>query len=205
MIRTIAGGGRHPLPTSPSKSSVYSSRRKPTTPFAVRASGRSSEVEGDSFPWNTGSTPVRDARKSILNDRDPQSLRFHSGPEASQVTPTSQHQRRSSQPDSPSVLTSASNPSKTDVSLAERPPEPQNETLSKEQQAVLLVEDNNINMQVCSCHASCLNPPSKLPPEQNLTRLLVTAATQSPDEKTQTPLRHGVERPRGVRPLVHQP
>ncbi|KAI7214338.1 hypothetical protein KC333_g6083 [Hortaea werneckii] len=70
------------------------------------------------------------------------------GPEASQAAPTSQHRRRPSQPDSPSTATSTANTSKTDASHAEISPELQHETTVKEQQAVLLVEDNNINMQL---------------------------------------------------------
>ncbi|KAI6836877.1 hypothetical protein KC340_g9773 [Hortaea werneckii] len=46
------------------------------------------------------------------------------------------------------AVTSFANASKTDVSHAEQPPELQDEMTAKEQQAVLLVEDNNINMQL---------------------------------------------------------
>ncbi|RMY71154.1 hypothetical protein D0863_05351 [Hortaea werneckii] len=124
------------------------SHRKPTTPFNLRASGPSSDIEGDSFPWNTGFTPVQDGPSPPPNDKDSQSLRSHPGPEASQATPTSQHQRRSSQPNPPSTVASTANNSKMDASHAEQPPELQHETTFKEQQAVLLVEDNNINMQL---------------------------------------------------------
>ncbi|KAI7160774.1 hypothetical protein KC349_g3245 [Hortaea werneckii] len=149
MIRTIASasGGTQPLPTNPSKSFTYRSLREPTTPFNLRARGRSSEMEGDSVLWNTGFTLAWDWRSSDLNNKDSQGLRSHSDPEASQATPSSQDQRRPSQPDSLSIVTSTANTSKTDVSHAEQPPELQHETTVKEQQAVLLVEDNNINMQ----------------------------------------------------------
>ncbi|KAI7285980.1 hypothetical protein KC345_g1466 [Hortaea werneckii] len=148
MIRTIAGGERHPLPTSPSKSSTYRSRRKPTTPFNLRASGGSSEVEGDSFPWNTGFSAVRNGHSSTPYDKDSQTLRPLPGPGAGQATTMPRHQRRPSQPDS-SAVTSTKDTSKIDAPPAEQPPEPdQKQTTSNEQQAVLLVEDNNINMQL---------------------------------------------------------
>ncbi|RMY97173.1 hypothetical protein D0862_08204 [Hortaea werneckii] len=118
------------------------SRRRPTTPFNLRASDRSSEVEGDSF------TLARDSRSSTPNDKGPQDTRSHLGPEASQASPSSQHRRRPSQPKSPSVATSTAVTSKIDALHTEKPPEPQHETSSEEQQAVLLVEDNNINMQL---------------------------------------------------------
>lgn len=154
MIRTIAGGETSPLPTSFLKSSTYRSRRKPTTPINLRASGRSSEVEADSFPFNTGFTPARDWRSSNPNNKDSQSLRSHPGPETSQATLSSRDQRIPSQPDSSSVVASTANTPRTDVSHKEQSPEPQHETISQEQQAVLLVEDNNINMQVCRSCAS---------------------------------------------------
>lgn len=208
MIRTIAGGEAHPLPTSPSRSSTYRSRRKPTTPFNLRASGRSSDVESDSFPWNTGFTPARDLPGLPPNDKDSQSLKFHPGFEASQTTPISQHQRRPSQPDSDSTVTSFANASKTDVSHAEQPPELQDEMTAKEQQAVLLVEDNNINMQVCHPCASVAIPPAS-PHATGIAKANKDpcnhAATQSSDEKTQATLRHGMERTRGFRPVVRQP
>ncbi|KAI7239813.1 hypothetical protein KC330_g1675 [Hortaea werneckii] len=72
----------------------------------------------------------------------------HPGPEASQALPTSQHRRRPSQPDSPSTVASTANIPKTDVLHVEHSPELQDETAAREQQAVPLVEDNNINMQL---------------------------------------------------------
>ncbi|KAI6847296.1 hypothetical protein KC364_g5482 [Hortaea werneckii] len=149
MIRTIAGGERHPVPTSPSKSSTYRSRRKPTTPFNLRASGGLYEVEGDSLPWNTGFSAVLDGQSSTAYDKDSQTLRPLPGPGASQATPMPRHQRRPSQPDPSSVVTSNKATPKTDAPPAEQPQEPDRKgTSSNEQQAVLLVEDNNINMQL---------------------------------------------------------
>ncbi|RMZ28828.1 hypothetical protein D0859_07086 [Hortaea werneckii] len=59
------------------------------------------------------------------------------------------HQRRPSQPDPSSVVTSNKATPKTDAPPAEQPQEPDRKgTSSNEQQAVLLVEDNNINMQL---------------------------------------------------------
>ncbi|KAI7314814.1 hypothetical protein KC315_g11257 [Hortaea werneckii] len=135
MIRAMIGRVLHASSTRFSQSPTYSSHREPTTPVTIEASGESSGVGGDSYSWNAGPTPIQDGRNS--------STQKHS-----QTTPTSQHQQRQAQPDSPSVVTSASNNSKISASHLAQPSEHQDEAKSKEQQAVLLVEDNNINMQL---------------------------------------------------------
>ncbi|KAI6862593.1 hypothetical protein KC334_g20738, partial [Hortaea werneckii] len=135
MIRAMAGRVLPPSSTRFSQSPTYSSHREPTTPVSIEASGESSGVGRDSYLWNAGPTPIRDGRNSSTDKH-------------SQATPTSQHQQRQAQPDSPSVVASASNNSKTSASHLAQPSEHQDEAKSKEQQAVLLVEDNNINMQL---------------------------------------------------------
>ncbi|KAI7554397.1 hypothetical protein KC331_g574 [Hortaea werneckii] len=135
MMRAMIGRVLHPSSTRFSQSPTYSSHREPTTPVTIEASGESSGVGGDSYPWNAGPTPMQDGRNSSTEKH-------------SQTTPTSQHQQRQAQPDSPSVVTSASNNSKISASHLAQPSEHQDEAKSKEQQAVLLVEDNNINMQL---------------------------------------------------------
>ncbi|KAI6802819.1 hypothetical protein KC363_g1188 [Hortaea werneckii] len=148
IIRTIAGGETHPLPTSPTRSSTYSSHQKPTTPLTVRANGRSSEVEGDPSPWTASLNPIQNKRDSTSTEEDSQSPKSHPGLEVSQASPTLQPEPRPPLSASPSVASSAADSSKTGVSQTEQPPGPQNETNSQAQQAVLLVEDNNINMQL---------------------------------------------------------
>ncbi|KAI7253073.1 hypothetical protein KC343_g4501 [Hortaea werneckii] len=148
MIRTIAGGETHPLPTSPPRSSTYNSGRKATTPLAVRASGRSSGGKVGPSLRDTNLKPIPDRRNPTSPQQGFQSPRSYPGLETSQASPPPQRQQNPSQTDSPSVASSAADTSKIGASQAEQPSEPGDATGSQEQQAVLLVEDNNINMQL---------------------------------------------------------
>ncbi|KAI7365006.1 hypothetical protein KC354_g5231 [Hortaea werneckii] len=124
------------------------SRREPTTPLTIRADRGPSEVEDDSYPWNTGFTPIRDGRNPSPTDKH------------SQATPTSQHRQRQARPDSPSEVTSTSSNSRIGASHLAQPSEHQEKAKSKERQAVLLVEDNNINMQLLQALMKKLKLPS---------------------------------------------
>lgn len=144
----MTGRVLHPSSSKFSQSRAYSSRREPTTPLTIRADRGPSEVEDDSYPWNTGFTPIRDGRNPSPTDKH------------SQATPTSQHRQRQARPDSPSEVTSTSSNSRIGASHLAQPSEHQEKAKSKERQAVLLVEDNNINMQLLQALMKKLKLPS---------------------------------------------